>query len=275
MIAQEGAEVIVVDYSCPQNSGDYVEKNFPSVVVVRVENQKGFSNWRGRNLGAQVATGNMFLFCDADTILAPNALKVIDESVADGQFGYFTRNSSAHFNKSGLRLGKNQLRGFQVVPAKGFRMLEGYDAVPSGYAAGGDTDLEERLVMLGIKRKPLGDGIVDEVIEHDNATRFTYHRNPIGLSYGAGLLYRRAKMALLKLHNTTTLPLNDRKKIYAVAFKSAQQLAQGKPVASMNVNIEKSEIGMPRQLGFEEGHCTVSITVKLSMDKKISVVPER
>jgi hypothetical protein len=82
-------------------------------------------------------------------------------------------------------------------------------------------------------------------------------------------------MALLKLHNTTTLPLNDRKKIYAVAFKSAQQLAQGKPVASMNVNIEKSEIGMPRQLGFEEGHCTVSITVKLSMDKKISVVPER
>ena len=272
---EQGGEVIVVDYSCPENSGDYVEKHFPSVVVVRVENQKGFSNWRARNHGAQVATGNMFLFCDADTILAPSALEVIDSAVPDGHFGYFTRNSTAHFNKSGLRLGHNQLRGFQAVPAKAFRMLEGYDGVPGGYAAGGDTDLEERLGMMGIKRKPLGDGIVDEVIEHGNAARFTYHRDPIRISYGAGLLYRRAKVALMKLHKTVNLPLKDRKMIYAVALKSAQQLAEGKPVASMNINIEKSPIGMPRQLGFERGQCTVSISVKLSMKDTIAVVPER
>ena len=182
MLEQANSEVIVVDYSCPEGTGDFVEQNFPAARVVRVDGEEGFSNWTGRNRGAAAATGGLLIFCDADTILTENAVTVIAEAIPESSFGFFTRNSTAHFNKSGFRLGKNQLRGFQAIPAGAFRKLGGYDEVLSGYAAGGDTDMENRLILAGMKSTSLGDGIIDDVVEHDNEARFTYHREPINIS---------------------------------------------------------------------------------------------
>ncbi len=42
----------------------------------------------------------------------------------------------------------NQLKGFHVIPAPAFRRLGGYDEVLEGYAAGADTDLEDRLSLI-------------------------------------------------------------------------------------------------------------------------------
>ncbi|MBM4221050.1 MAG: hypothetical protein FJ170_03775, partial [Gammaproteobacteria bacterium] len=52
MAAQPGTETIVVDYDCPDNSGDWVAANFPAVRVVRVKDQPIFVASRARNLGA-------------------------------------------------------------------------------------------------------------------------------------------------------------------------------------------------------------------------------
>lgn len=274
MLAQGSAELIVVDYSCPEHAADYVEQHFPAVRVVRVEGETGFSNWRARNRGAEVATSDLLVFCDADTILAEDALGVIDRALPQRSFGYFTRQATARFNKSGLRLGHNQLRGFQAVPAPAFRRLGGYDEVLEGYAAGGDTDLEERLVLNGIKGVRLGAGIIDDVVEHDNQARFTFHRAPIQFSYATGLMYRRAKMALMRLKRGTELSLEQRRSIYAVARQGAERMAKGEPVSTLQLNIENSAIGMPRQLGFESGKCIVSINVKLAMEGKIGEPPQ-
>jgi glycosyltransferase involved in cell wall biosynthesis len=274
MLAQRSAELIVVDYSCPDNSGDYVEQHHTGVRVVRVEGEAGFSNWKARNRGAEVATSDMLVFCDADTILAENALAVIDKSVGKKRYGFFTRQATARFNRSGLRLGHNQLRGFQVVPRDAFAKLNGYDEVLEGYAAGGDTDLEERLALIGIRGLRLGDGIIDEVIEHDNAARFTYHKAPIKLSYATGLLYRRGKLALMRMNNGAELSLKQRQLIYNAARQSAQRMARGEKVSLMQVNVENSKVGMPRQLGFESGKCIVSVNVKLVMDGEIVNPPQ-
>ena len=273
MLEQPDCEVIVVDYSCPEKTGDYVEKHFPAARVVRVEGEPGFSNWKARNRGAAAATGNMLLFCDADTILADNAVEVISKAMPPTSYGYFKRNSTAHFNKSGLRLGMNQLRGFQVVPAEAFRRLGGYDEVLVGYAAGGDTDLEERLAWFGAKPISLGDGIIDAVLEHGNEARFTFHSEPIKLSYAAGMLYRRAKLAVLKIRKRG-LPLADRQNMYAVALRATGRLARGGNVATMQLTIEDNPVGMPRQLGFERGKCTVSITVQIAMQDEIDAPPQ-
>jgi glycosyltransferase involved in cell wall biosynthesis len=270
MIEQANSEVIVVDYSCPDKTGDYVEKHFPAVRVVRVEGERVFSNWKGRNRGAAIASGDMLLFCDADTILTENAAEVISRSVPEKAFGFFTRKSTAHFNKSGLRLEMNQLRGFQAVPAAAFKGLGGYDELLAGYAAGGDTDLEERLVLFGLKATGLGDGIIDDVVQHDNVARFTFHRDPIRISYAAGMLYRRAKILLLKA-SKTGLPLADRERIYAIARKAANRLTMGENVAKMHLNVEDAPIGMPRQLGFARGRCRVLITVQLVLHDKIDL----
>jgi glycosyltransferase involved in cell wall biosynthesis len=272
MLAQKGAEVIVVDYSCPDGTAAHVEKHFPAARVVRIEGEKGFSNWKARNRGAEAAKGQMLVFCDADTILTPKAIEVIARSVGKNNFGFFTRASTAHFNKKGLRLEMNQLRGFQVVPVAAFAKLGGYDEVLEGYAAGGDTDLEERLTFRGFKAKTLGEGIIEDVVEHDNVARFTFHREPIKRSYAAGLLYRRAKMALLKARGTG-LNLADRKRVYEAARKAANSLDYGEKKVSLSLNLEQQPIGMPRQLGFERGQSIVTLTVALDLDEKISAPP--
>src|SRR5438270_11931917 len=74
MVSQACNEVIVVDYSCPQMTGEFVTANFPGVRVVSVEGEETFSNWKGRNAGAAAATSDGLVFIDADTILADGAI---------------------------------------------------------------------------------------------------------------------------------------------------------------------------------------------------------
>ena len=62
MLAQDGAEVVVVDYCCPERAGDWVESAFPSVQVVRADGEEGFSNWRAiSRLITCVSIGNQAL----------------------------------------------------------------------------------------------------------------------------------------------------------------------------------------------------------------------
>lgn len=274
MLAQEGAEVIVVDYSCPDGTADFVAGTYPEAKLVRVEGQNGFSNWNARNRGAAVATGDILLFCDADTILAKGAVQILTKKLPPKSFGFFTRDFTEKFNRTGSRLAKNQLRGFHVIPARAFKALGGYDDVPVGYAAGGDTDLEDRMILRGLKAVQLSDGIVEDVIEHPAQTRFTHHADPIALSYAAGLLYRRAKLALLRQMMRPNLPLRARQNIYRAARNAAADIVAGKNIATLSVAFEKRTIGMPRQLGFAQGEHTASVVVRIDMKNKIDRPPE-
>lgn len=38
LVADKPTEIVVVDYDCPANSGDWVEANYPDVKVVRETN---------------------------------------------------------------------------------------------------------------------------------------------------------------------------------------------------------------------------------------------
>jgi hypothetical protein len=273
MIAQDAAEVIVVDYSCPEGTGDYVEKNFPSVRVVRVEGETGFSNWKARNRGAAAATSDVLIFCDADTILTEDAVAKISAALPPRTFGFFSRGATLHFNRSGLRLSDNQLRGFHVIPAPAFRALSGYDELFEGYAAGGDTDLEDRLLMRGLKGRELGDGIVEDVIEHDTETRLTFHQDSIPVSYAAGLLYRRVKSAALRLANRPNLDLKARQQLYAAAKKAAAEIPKGKNVATVTVTLDNVPVGMPRQLGYERGTHSLALSVRIALQGKLDKPP--
>ena len=39
------------------------------------------------------------------------------------------------------------MKGFHAIPTSAFRRLGGYDDVLAGYAAGADTDLEDRMPL--------------------------------------------------------------------------------------------------------------------------------
>ena len=66
MAQKNDVEVIVVDYDCPDNAGNWVEQAFPSVKVVRSDQQTIFNASKARNLGLKAATSEFVCFLDAD-----------------------------------------------------------------------------------------------------------------------------------------------------------------------------------------------------------------
>ena len=270
MVAQPCNEVIVVDYSCPQGTGGFVSKNFPSVRLVSIDGQDHFSNWKARNAGAAIATSDVLIFVDADTLLADDAIQWISTNVLPRTFGYFDTRTSQGFNRGGIRVAANQLKGFQVIPRAAFRRAGGYDEVLEGYAAGADTDLEQKLAMLGLRRRALDPCIVRSVIEHDASSRTKHHAQPIRSSYAAGLLYRAAKRALLKINGRVELPIAVRRSLYRAASKAAGSLGPDQARVTMQVKIREEPIGMPRQLGFERGQQSISLKLELSLEDALT-----
>ena len=273
LLEQPDAEVIVVDYSCPQGTAAYVTEHFPAAKVIKVEGQEAFSNWRARNAGATVATGQLLVFSDADTLLKPNALQWIADNLEPRTFGHFDRVATSRFNTSKLRLGYNQLRGFHVLPLGLFRRFGGYDEVLEGYAAGADTDLESRMVLFGFKRLLLDPEIVEEVIEHDNEERVRNHKIPIRVSYAAGYLYRKAKIALIRIRRRPNLPLPMRQKLYAAAMKAARGFGQGQDRALINVDVETEAVGMPLQLGYKKARFKMTLACSLVGEEAVDEIP--
>jgi len=274
MLAQDGAEVIVVDYCCPDDTAAQVAAEFPAAKVVKVEGQHGFSNWRARNAGATAAGGDLLLFCDADTLLADGALDQIAHDLPTGSFGHIDREADAHLGPGAPRLARNQLRGFHVIPAAAFKRVGGYDEVLEGYAAGGDTDLERRLQMAGVKPQPLPAALIDSVIAHDNADRMRHHADPVQLSYATGLLYRSAKLALLRLRGRFELPLTTRRHLYDVAKTSARTLGAPRDTMRMMVEVDVRPVMMPRQLGYRRGTQKVSLTIEVAMEEPAELLAE-
>lgn len=273
MLEQPDAEVIVVDWSCPQNTTDYVAKHFPKARVVKVEGKEVFSNWAARNAGAGEAKGAVLIFCDADTVLQPNALEWIGDQLKPGTFGHFSRNATTKFNTTRLRLGYNQLRGFHAVPAQAFRKFGGYDDVLEGYAAGADTDLETRMVIFGFKRLVIDPEIVERVVEHDNEDRFRHHKMAIRTSYAAGYFYRKAKTALIRMRRVPNLPLPLRKNMYDAAKKAAAALDGTTNSVNFKIDLEREPIGMPLQLGFKKAQFKMSLNLNISGEEAMDEIP--
>ena len=270
MVAQGASEVIVVDYSCPEKTGEWVASNFPAVRVVSVPGQQQFSNWKARNAGASVATSDILLFVDADTALADGATEWLSANLPEQAFGFFKRAASQSFNKGGPRLAANQLKGFHVIPAAAFRRVGGYDEVLEGYAAGADTDLEEKLLRTRLAKHALDTRIVESVIQHDAASRTEHHAHPVSVSYGAGLLYRAAKRVLLRTRGDVELPLRVRQHLYGAAVQAMSALGSDRDRVSLHVTLAEDPVLMPRQLGYERGTQTVSLRVEVSLEEKLA-----
>lgn len=267
-------EVIIVDFSCPEGTAAFVRENFPGAKVVTVEGEQYFSNWKARNVGAAAASGDMLVFCDADTVLAPNALEWIENNVPARSFGYLKRDATSHFNRSGLRLGTNQLRGFHVIPAKAFRALGGYDDVLQGYAAGGDTDLEVLLTLAQVKGHPIDSAIVESVVEHGNKERMQNHRDPIRVSYAAGILYRLTKRGLIGVSRKFQIPRELRERIYQAALTVAPNLGTKRDSVALMTVAETQPILMPRQLGYKKAQTRITVKVEIIGEDRIDKIPD-
>lgn len=62
-------EIIIVDNNSSDGSAEMVGKNFPDVLLIRNEDNLGFS--KGNNIGAKQATKKNLLFLNSDTLFTP------------------------------------------------------------------------------------------------------------------------------------------------------------------------------------------------------------
>src|SRR4051794_7596613 len=237
MIAQRDSEGIVVDFSCPDSTAEYVEAHFAKARTVRVKGEQGFSNWRARNAGAAVAKGTLLVFCDADIVLAHDASAQLAKLVTPGSFGYFKNEVSQKKSLLVTGLSANQLKGFQVIPRASFDKAGGYDELLGGYAAGGDTELEDRLRILKLEPVALGPALIDQVLAHDDKTRMRFHDRPAPESYLIGYIYRWLKTTLISLRKGADLDPATKQKLHGLAREGALNFLRHKKSSSVKLRI--------------------------------------
>jgi GT2 family glycosyltransferase len=73
-------EAIMVDNNSADDSVQFIEENYPKVLIVKNEKNLGFS--AGNNVGIKNAKGEWIFFLNNDTILMPDCLATIAKSIA-------------------------------------------------------------------------------------------------------------------------------------------------------------------------------------------------
>ena len=121
-MAQPGASCIVVDYSCPERCGDWVEQTYPQVQVIRVPGKSHFHLAHARNLGAREANAPWLCFIDADIALASSFTEAVLPLLRPGHF----------YRADPCETG---LVGTVLCSRADFAGIDGYDEVIQGWGA--------------------------------------------------------------------------------------------------------------------------------------------
>ena len=198
IVALGTSELIVVDYGCPDRTGDWVEANHPGVTVVRVDDDPGFWLARARNIGASHATADWLLFIDADIMVDARWYSWMQEHLQSG-----------NFYRRALVVGIRDAdtHGTVICARADFDAVGGYDEVYRGWG-GEDEDIYPRLNVMGVAEQTFPASLA-QAIKHGDEERAGW----AGLGSKQDFIdvitcYRLAKLETLKaLGLTGELPL--------------------------------------------------------------------
>ena len=159
MVGQPGVEVVVVDYDCPEGTADWVERHYPAVITVKVENRPMFNISHGRNLGAAAASRDWLCFMDADVRPDPGFVRHVAEKLEAGRF--YTVSPFVP-----------EMCGTCIMPREAYRRVGGYDEVIEQWSYD-DTDMYVRLKEIGLVDDHYPAALLT-AIEHDDAARVQF-----------------------------------------------------------------------------------------------------
>ncbi len=197
------SQIVVVDYGCPEHSGQWVEGNFPSVNVVYVSDDSGFQLSRARNIGAAHVKTTYVGFIDADILVSPG----LDEWL-----------QSRLLERSYFRVDRRQLNishdffGTVFSDAETFRCIQGYDEVFTSWGVE-DHDLYHRLKISGSRAFSFPHQFLT-ALPHDDFLRTKFQgKYEVGVSHCLNTAYFHAKRTLLAFYDVTELPLEVRRRL--------------------------------------------------------------
>lgn len=180
-----GAQIILVDYDCPQHAGDWAAVNAPDVEVVRVTDRPIFNLAKARNLGAARATAPWLLFTDADVEVTAPLLPLLQAAMAEDRVLLPDPRPPILF-------------GTVAVARADFERVGGYDEIFEGWGSE-DEDFLQRLADIDVSRATF-DGRVIVCIEHRGALRTQFHEvRSQDLNWTLNGVYLNAKRDLNRL----------------------------------------------------------------------------
>jgi len=215
MLDQPGASCVVVDYSCPDRAGDWVEANHPEARVVRVPGQTRWHASAARNIGARHADATWICFVDSDVVLEPGFSAALLSTLEPGGF-YRTWSDD------------RGLGGTFACCRADFERVGGYDEV---YPCWGeeDNDLYDALEFVGVEPRALPEPLPRH-LPHGNDQRTQFSPIPdLHLGHAINRVYRIVKWNTARL-NCELLTLDMRRALYdKIAGIVAASIQTGRP----------------------------------------------
>jgi glycosyltransferase involved in cell wall biosynthesis len=240
MIAGGFHEVIVVDYDCPQGTSEWVRTNYPSVKLVKVNNERLFNLPKARNFGATHSVGDMLCFVDADIEIASGFLEWFITNFSKKKFYLLEQQK--------LRQGYERLKGLYglvVCTREQFEAIGGYDDVMAGWG-GEDLDFYWRLKKAGYDAKTFPLHIVNDVIDHDDFLRTSYYSEDKTKSDLAAGFYIAAKYKIEEQLPIINIPRELKELLYnqAVAACEKNVIEFGVPSISPSLSLSLTKAEM-------------------------------
>lgn len=97
-------EIIIFDNNSADNSIFFIEQNFPSVIIIKSEQNLGFA--KGNNKAVKIAKGEYILLLNNDTILNNNLQNIIKVFESDNRIGVLGIKMVDDNNKFSVSYGK-------------------------------------------------------------------------------------------------------------------------------------------------------------------------
>jgi len=168
---QEFEHVVMVDWSCPQNSGDWAEKE--GALVVRKYDEKYWNASKARNLGACSVKTRNICFIDADVMVSRGIKAEIIKLLDLSHMVLAPRNA----NNQDV----HNLNGFIALDIGQFWGVKGYNETLEGYGLE-DGYLRAQLTLeRDMKARRLSPGSLG-ALRHSHELREKYAKEPLTIS---------------------------------------------------------------------------------------------
>ena len=175
-LSHDDVEVILVDYSCPEHSGDWAEQTFPEEIrsgklkVIRVPDRKEYWRSHAKNISHAYTRGSILINADADNFINNaylQACKKLFEEDSDIQITI-----AAPWD---IQTASYGMYGRIAIRRDAFRDLCGYDEDMCGWGYE-DNDLIDRAKAMNFKIDYIPHKLL-KLLEHGDDLRTRYERN--------------------------------------------------------------------------------------------------
>lgn len=148
LMFEEIQEVIITDWSSDEPI-DHLIKYDERVKIITVNGEKYFNQPQPLNLAASITTGDYILKLDSDTILNPYYNFFDSHSIDETSFltGFYDENQGREHPCY------SHLWGTLYLTKENFFKIGGYNENMGEYVAWEDSEIVERLLLLGLKHK--------------------------------------------------------------------------------------------------------------------------